>query len=121
MKPAEKCSLYRLHRPTAPRVDHHHIIPRAWQAFRHYEAAGRRGWDPRTVAVCPNCHRAIHEALVLMMRSGTTDDPLDAKLAAFGQRRLNRPQAVAYLGLCRARAAGVKLTALRAAGLWGQQ
>jgi hypothetical protein len=117
VKPAEKCSLYRLHRPTAPRVDHHHVIPRAWQEFWRIDML----WDSRTVAVCPNCHRAIHEALVLMMRRGTTDDPLDAKLAAFGQRRLNRPQAVAYLGICRAREAGVKLTALRAAGLWGQQ
>jgi hypothetical protein len=113
------CSLRKLHVPKAPAPDSHHIIPQAWQRFQVPESM--KLWDPRTVEVCPNCHRRVHEALVKMMRAGTTDDPLICKLAAFGSARLKREESVAYLGLTRFVAAGGSLGELRAHGLYGAQ
>jgi hypothetical protein len=58
------CSLRKFHVPKVPAADSHHIIPQAWQ---HFHTPGKL-WDLRTVEVCPNCHRRVHEAIVKMMR-----------------------------------------------------
>jgi hypothetical protein len=121
------CSLRRLHVPAAPATDSHHVIPQAWQHFYQprpdLAVANGALWDKRTVEVCPNCHRRVHEAIVAMMNNGHdySEDPLDAKKAAFGNRRLTREQAVAYDALTRFREAGGSLVALRSHRLYGAQ
>lgn len=115
------CTLRKFHIPKPPSSDHHHVIPQAWQ--RSYAQGTTLGllWDRRTVECCPNCHRKIHEAIVQMMRSGHSEDPLDAKVSAFGKKRLTREQTVAYAALIRFREAGGSLVALRTHKLFGEQ
>jgi hypothetical protein len=119
------CTLRRFHRPRVPGSDHHHIVPQAWQRFwaPRPELLTANGplWDRRTIEVCPNCHRTIHEWIVVLMRAGTTDDPLEAKLRAFGNRRLSREQGIALEALTRFVEPGGSLTLLRAKRLFGEQ
>lgn len=81
------------------------MIPQAWQRFAQSHGAL---WDKRTVELCPNCHRGVHERIVAYMRRG----------APFGRDRLAR---VAEEAVTRYEAYGGSLAALRAAGLYGQQ
>jgi hypothetical protein len=119
------CSLRKLHVPAAPATDSHHVIPQAWQHFYvpRPELAAANGpvWDTRTVEVCPNCHRRVHEEIVALMRAGRTDDPLEAKLRAFGNRRMSRERTVALQALTRFAEAGGSLMALRSHRLFGAQ
>lgn len=124
---AATCSLRRFHVPKTPATDSHHVIPQAWQHFYVPSGAAPNAstglWDARTVEVCPNCHRRVHEAIVAMMRNGHdySESPLEARRAAFGKKRLTREQAVAFEALARFRAAGGSLVALRAHRLYGAQ
>jgi hypothetical protein len=121
------CSLRKFHVPKAPATDSHHVIPQAFQHF--YVPSGVKEnvttglWDNRTVEVCPNCHRRVHEAIVAMMRNGHdySESPLEARRAAFGGKRLTREQAIALEALARFRAAGGSLVALRSHRLYGAQ
>jgi hypothetical protein len=123
---AATCSLRRFHVPKTPATDSHHVIPRAWQHFyaeQHVRPGTTDLWDKRTVEVCPNCHRRVHEAIVAMMRNGHdySESPLEARRAAFGGKRLTREQAIALEALARFRAAGGSLVALRSHRLFGAQ
>jgi hypothetical protein len=119
------CSLRKFHVPKTPATDSHHVIPQAWQHF--YVPSGVKEnvttglWDSRTVEVCPNCHRKVHEAIVAMMKSSTVEAALYARRAVFGNRRLTREQTIAYEALARFRAAGGSLVALRSHRLFGAQ
>lgn len=122
------CSLGRVHVPGQPNPDEHHVCPRAWQQF--WQPSGARTashliglalWDPRTITVCPNHHRLVHEAIVLMMRAGTTDEPAEAFKAAYGSMRTTRIRQAGYLALTRWVQAGGSLNTLRAAKLFGEQ
>jgi hypothetical protein len=122
------CSARRLHVPRPPAtLDEHHVIPRAWQAFWSpggvaavVDLAGdveRPGgeielerdhlWDPRTVTLCPNCHRAVHERIVQLMHGGG---------AGF-----DHVAPIARLALQRWQDAGGSIELLRQHGLWGEQ
>lgn len=110
------CTLHRYHRPRALTVERHHIIPQAWQLH-----TGVALWDKRTVTLCPTSHRNVHYWIVQLMHGGgDSDDPLQAKLMVFGQRRLTREQAIAYDALTRFRGAGFSLVNLRDAHLFGE-
>lgn len=125
------CSVRRFHAPAAPPPDSHHVIPRAWQVYRQRQLirdgvadpmlSPERLWDTRTVEACPNCHRRIHVALVAMMKATLSNDPLALRKAAFGGRRLNREQTIAYAGLCRFVEKSGSLRDLQAAKLYGEQ
>jgi hypothetical protein len=122
---AATCSLRRFHVPKTPATDSHHVIPQAWQHF--YVPSGASPpmstglWDGRTVEVCPNCHRKVHEAIVAMMKASTVEAALYARHAAFGNRRLTREQMVAYEALVRFKQAGGSLNELRSHRLFGAQ
>jgi hypothetical protein len=124
---AATCSLRRFHVPKTPATDSHHVIPQAWQHFYVPSGVATQAstglWDARTVEVCPNCHRRVHEAIVAMMRNGQdySESPLEARRAAFGGRRLTREQIIAYEALLRFKKAGGSLVALRAHRLLGAQ
>jgi hypothetical protein len=119
------CSLRKFHVPKAPATDSHHIVCQAWQHF--YVPSGVKEnvttglWDNRTVEVCPNCHRRVHEAIVAMMKASTVEAPIYARRAAFGNRRLTREQTVAYEALVRFKQAGGSLNELRSHRLFGAQ
>jgi hypothetical protein len=99
------CAAHRSHRPATPHVlDQHHVIPRSWQ---HFELGAERLFDPRTVPLCPNDHRGVHERIVALMKG---EKP--------GRDRL---WPIARLALDRFTAAGGSLDALRNAGLFGEQ
>jgi hypothetical protein len=119
------CSLRRFHVPKPPATDSHHVIPQAWQHFFIPSGATPQAttglWDSRTVEVCPNCHRRVHEAIVKMMKSSTVEAALYARHAAFGNRRLTREQTVAYEALVRFKQAGGSLNELRSHRLFGAQ
>jgi hypothetical protein len=119
------CSLRKFHVPKTPATDSHHVIPQAWQHFYapRPELAVANGalWDKRTVEVCPNCHRRVHEAIVAMMKASTVEAPIYARRAAFGNRRLTREQTVAYEALVRFKQAGGSLNELRSHRLFGAQ
>lgn len=113
------CTFTKSHTPAAPASDHHHVIPRAWQVFyRPPPVTGPNGatmtlgagplWDNRTVEVCPNHHRLVHEAIVDLMRQRAT--------SARGIVLLT-----AQLALDRFTQAGGDLDALRASGHFGEQ
>jgi hypothetical protein len=114
------CTLGISHVPKAPASDFHHVIPQAWQRFWQPPpitgpegismvlAAAGQLWDARTVELCPNHHRLVHEAIVAMMRDH----------AKPGRGKI---WATARLALDRYTAAGGDLDALRAAGEYGQQ
>jgi hypothetical protein len=118
------CSLRKFHVPKPPATDSHHVIPQAWQHF-YVPSVPSRGeralWDKRTVEVCPNCHRRVHEAIVAMMKASTVEAPIYARRAAFGNRRLTREQTVAYEALVRFKQAGGSLNELRSHRLFGAQ
>jgi hypothetical protein len=125
------CSLARVHVPSQPNPDEHHVIPQAWQRFwtphiavsatRIVSDSGPDIWDARTVTVCPNHHRLVHQAIVAMMRAGTTEEPAEAFKAAFGSNRTTKVRQTAYLALTRWVDAAGSLNALRTAKLWGEQ
>jgi hypothetical protein len=63
--------------------------------------------------LCPTSHRNVHVWIVTMMKAGLgTEDPLVAKKAVAGNRRLTREQAIAYDALTRFRGTGRSLKAL---------
>lgn len=102
------CTAYRLHRPAPPASDFHHVICQAWQRF--WQPAGATPgalWDPRTIELCPNCHRGVHERIVALMHGKPA-----------GHDRL---WPIAKLALDRFTAAGGSLDALRAAHEFGEQ
>lgn len=111
------CSAYKFHVPSQPSSDSHHVIPRAWQRFWHPTISpatptGTRVatwdlWDPRTVELCPSCHRGVHERIVALMHGKP--------------RGRDRLWGIAQLALDRFTAAGGSLDALRAAREWGEQ
>lgn len=96
------CSARVVHIPPQPSSDSHHVIPQAWQHFL-------RGalFDRRTVEVCPNCHRGVHERIVRHMHGELP-----------GRDRLWK---IARLAAERYVEAGGSLDALRQAGLYGSQ
>jgi hypothetical protein len=93
-------------------------VPQAWQAAINSNAL----FDRDTVELCPTCHRNVHYWIVHLMHSVSdlhTNDPLDAKLAVFGSKRLTTEQEVAYKALTEWRASGRELLWLTNRGLWG--
>jgi hypothetical protein len=96
------CSARSVHVPTQPASDSHHVIPQAWQHFLKGKL-----FDRRTVEVCPNCHRGVHERIVVLMHGGSK-----------GRDKL---WAIANLAPERYQEAGGDLDTLRAAGLYGSQ
>lgn len=141
---SRSCTARRYHRPTPLTLEEHHVVPQAWQRFwrpdehdadrtlaqriNHARGVGLPDhnmetvylWDPRTVTLCPTCHRNVHVFIKELMKAADTNDPLDSMVARFGGRRLTKEQDIAYLALCRYRAAGGDLRMLRDAKLWGQ-
>lgn len=143
------CSIHRYHWPKALTDESHHVIPQAWQRFAEASRAGAplqtaaqlaldassyALWDRETVELCPTGHRNVHAWIVRLMKATPVapspelvdfaDNPVAAKLAVFGLRRLTREQTIAYEALTRfassARPGGTGLEDLRIAKLWGQ-
>lgn len=115
-----KCSIRALHIPPAPAPDSHHLIPQAWQRFWRPTTGVGAVWYPLLVEVCPNCHRRIHDEIVLMMKT-QSKTPALAREAVYGNKRLTREAAQAYRALVGWSEVGGDLEALYAARLWGQQ
>lgn len=108
------CELHRYHWPRiVASTEEHHVIPRAWQ--RSYRPDPRELWDSRTVTCCASGHANVHHWIVAMMRTvrlSRSEDPLAARRAVFGRRRLSSEQSVALEALIRFRAAGGSLVTL---------
>jgi len=109
---AAVCSARRSHAPAPLTIEQHHVIPRAWQAaYRPASAAGLPLksddlWDPRTVPLCPTCHRNVHYWIVRLMHGETVRASGVTQIAALALRRFTQ--------------AGGDLDNLRVAGLWGE-
>jgi hypothetical protein len=99
------CTAYRYHVPQCPKPDAHHVIPQAWQKFL---VGGNRLFDPRTVDLCPNCHRGVHARIVALMTNAPT-------------LKRDKLVPIARLALERYVEYGGNLDDLRKAGLWGAQ
>jgi hypothetical protein len=97
------CAIGTSHTPRPPHSDFHHIIPQAWQRILKGEI-----FDPRTVEVCPNHHRLIHESIVALMK--------DNKLS-----KISPVAQYAYLALNRYKEAGGDLQRLKDLGELGYQ
>lgn len=65
------CQLHRFHAPKALRVEHHHVIPQAWQRVwqPRYWPRPDDLWFSQTTPLCPTSHSNVHTLLVEIMKA----------------------------------------------------
>lgn len=125
----ERCSIHTRHEPLPRYVEHHHLVPKAWQTFWRPAAATAAVWDNRTVPLCRTGHGNVHWWIVAYMLAfeavgigvETIDDVFESAHATHRHQvgKNVHERKTAQLALTRWLDVGGSLTDLVDAGLYG--
>jgi hypothetical protein len=116
---AAQCEAHGYHQPVPRYLEHHHVIPQAWQLA--WQPSGATGiWAPTTVKLCRTGHGNVHYWIERFMRryNGAVHDAVAAALA--DQESVGRAEhVIARRALLEFTAAGGDLNMLVEHGLYG--